>query len=878
MIVKNEAKVILRSLQSVRPLIDYVLIEDSASTDGTQRIIRDYLESEGLFGEIFDPPWQDFAHNRSIALARLREREDIDYAFIIDADDFIVFENGFNPTTFKEGLTADSYNVELRSGPIKYQRPQICSNRLEFRYRGVVHEFLEGPPGGHTTGTAKGFYIASTREGVRSSDPDKYREIAKILEQVLRREEDPSLRARYVFYLAESYRDSGQKEKAIATYLQRSELGFWAEEVFVSLYNAAKLQETLQRPFDEVIGTYLRACKAVPHRIEALHGAARFCRDAGRYAEGYEIAQRGLALREPVDGLFIESWIYQYGLLDEFAVNAYWAERYDESLEACARILRERNISSDVRERIKANSSFARNKLNADQTSAFLLSRHRFQLAQSYRDCGEREKALQNYLVRAELSFFGEEEVFVSLLNAARLKEQLGHPEREVIDAYLRASAVATRAEALHGASRFCRYKRRFEEGYQFAKRGLTIGKPSNALFIEPWIYDYGLLDELAVNGYWSEHYHDCFEACQRMLREGKIPLDMYDRVKLNANFATEKIKLIPGLLAVSKAEIPAPPASSWTPSTPLGGTELMVAGVKERIPDVLAHIQLHVNLFPDNPSDDKPLVIWIHHDVDQNSVQWCRHRTLIDRVTCFVFVSHWQRERYQSVFGLPPSKCVVLRNATTVAPQRRVWTKADPLRFAYASAPFRGLSVLLDAWEQLALSDAELHIWSSMKLYTGDDAEYEPLFARARKLKGVIYHGAVPNADLKSALRNIHFLAYPSTFAETSCLAVIDAMAEGCRVIVPALGALPETTSGFAHVYPWSSDATEHAGLFAKALAEEAKHPWFDALEMSLIQQNHCERFYDWKERIKDWTRLIERLTDCERRSPPLHTERITA
>ena len=259
-----------------------------------------------------------------------------------------------------------------------------------------------------------------------------------------------------------------------------------------------------------------------------------------------------------------------------------------------------------------------------------------------------------------------------------------------------------------------------------------------------------------------------------------------------------------------------------------------MIAGLKERIPDVLTRVQLHVNLFPYSPFDDKPLLMWMHHDVNQNAVQWCRDRTLIDRVTCFVFVSHWLRERYQSAFGVPPSKCVVLRNATTVARQRRIWTKTNPLRFAFASTPFRGLSVLLDAWEQLALTNAELHIWSSMRLYNRDDANYEPLFARARMLNDVFYHGIVPNHELKSELRTMHFLAYPSTFAETSCLAVIEAMAEGCRVIVPAFGALPETTCGFAHIYPWSADAAEHAGLFAAAMAEEAVSPWFDAPELS--------------------------------------------
>ncbi len=71
MIVKNEAHVVLRCLESVRLLIDYVVIEDTGSTDGTQQIIRDWLWRENLRGVVIEEPWRDFAYNRSHALAKL---------------------------------------------------------------------------------------------------------------------------------------------------------------------------------------------------------------------------------------------------------------------------------------------------------------------------------------------------------------------------------------------------------------------------------------------------------------------------------------------------------------------------------------------------------------------------------------------------------------------------------------------------------------------------------------------------------------------------------------------------------------------------------------------------------------------------------------
>ena len=44
MIVKNESKVIKRCLDSIMPLIDYWIIVDTGSDDGTQQIIKNYLK------------------------------------------------------------------------------------------------------------------------------------------------------------------------------------------------------------------------------------------------------------------------------------------------------------------------------------------------------------------------------------------------------------------------------------------------------------------------------------------------------------------------------------------------------------------------------------------------------------------------------------------------------------------------------------------------------------------------------------------------------------------------------------------------------------------------------------------------------------------
>ncbi len=246
--------------------------------------------------------------------------------------------------------------------PILYARPQICSNRLPFRFRGVLHEFLEGPET-FTRADAVGFSIVCSREGGRSKNPDKYKHDAEILEAALRDETDAFLRARYTFYLAQSLRDSDQLAPALAAYLARAPLGFWSEEVFESLYEAGKLMERLDYDAASIIGTYLRAYDAAPVRAESLHALVAYAHRHGQAATGYLVGKAALAIPRPAHGLFVQDWIYDYGLLDEFSIAAYWAGHYGECLAAAEQLLTEGKVPEQHRPRILQNAQFARERL-----------------------------------------------------------------------------------------------------------------------------------------------------------------------------------------------------------------------------------------------------------------------------------------------------------------------------------------------------------------------------------------------------------------------------------------------------------------------------------------------------------------------------------
>src|SRR5580765_5832102 len=89
-IVRDEAHVLRRALDSAKPFVDNFCIVDTGSTDGTQEIIKEY-------GTLYERPWVDFGHNRQEAL-ELARKESCEYIIFLDADDVLLASSGATET------------------------------------------------------------------------------------------------------------------------------------------------------------------------------------------------------------------------------------------------------------------------------------------------------------------------------------------------------------------------------------------------------------------------------------------------------------------------------------------------------------------------------------------------------------------------------------------------------------------------------------------------------------------------------------------------------------------------------------------------------------------------------------------------------------
>jgi len=216
-----------------------------------------------------------------------------------------------------------------------------------------------------------------------------------------------------------------------------------------------------------------------------------------------------------------------------------------------------------------------------------------------------------------------------------------------------------------------------------------------------------------------------------------------------------------------------------------------------------------------------KPAILWTQHAHDQPAMQSLRDPSVValwDRIVC---ISDWQKAMFEEQLGVPAEKMEVLRNAIGPmfenmfqSPAQLAEAKSKELRLTYTSTPFRGLNLLIACYPSIHRRHPEcrLEVFSSMQVYGQADAQdsYRALYAQCRKTPGISYRGSISQSELAKELAGVTMLSYPNTFAETSCIAAMEALAAGLFVVSSDLGALPETCGNWARlVSPVGKDRT---------------------------------------------------------------------
>jgi glycosyltransferase involved in cell wall biosynthesis len=296
------------------------------------------------------------------------------------------------------------------------------------------------------------------------------------------------------------------------------------------------------------------------------------------------------------------------------------------------------------------------------------------------------------------------------------------------------------------------------------------------------------------------------------------------------------------------------------------GGTEQMVAGLRQRVPaDLLDKFNIICSRVRDeNISTTKKNILWLHDTWDDPESQHLKTKKSLDRFEKLVFVSNYQQETYNMGLAVPYSKGVVMQNA--IVPIEKHEKPKGRINLIYHTTPHRGLELLVPVVEFLARQGLDFHVdvYSSFTIYGWPqrDEPYNELFDRIKNHPNMTYHGFQPNSVIREALKKAHVYAYPSIWPETSGISVIEAMSAGCNIVCPNLAALPETCANFGVMYNWDEDNNKHAGVFAGILAMVIREYWADFNQNRLgFQKIYFDTFYNWDMRSRQWEDFLKSM-----------------
>lgn len=358
MIVKNESKIIERCLDAVR-WVDGFFISDTGSTDDTIGVVERWASKNKKMGVVVRNPWKNFGHNRTEAIIQARQwcnENGMDlhktYLLFLDAD--MVFSGGSIRSVVH---TADLWDVNQQNPSVVYANLRVVRASVEIECKCPTHEYYDIATPNVVRKLFTGAVINDIGDG--GSKDDKVQRDIQMLEEALTT--DPE-NCRYWFYLANTYRDNHEYEKAIQAYNRRVEIGGWFEETYCALLYKGDCHYLLKQ-YNEAVDSWLRAYNTDHHRGEALSRLSIHYRTVAEHYTAMLFIDKGLKLPLPQDRqLFVERHVYDYRFHYELSVCAYYTGEIDRGRLACSLVLNNPNVPPILLASTKNNMKFYEKK------------------------------------------------------------------------------------------------------------------------------------------------------------------------------------------------------------------------------------------------------------------------------------------------------------------------------------------------------------------------------------------------------------------------------------------------------------------------------------------------------------------------------------
>ena len=309
---KNEAKVLRNMLDSVTNYIDYFVIQNNGSTDGSDEIVRQWAADTGIQGVLYDVEegWIGFGWNRDHLIRTCQNIDHgCDWILKMDCDELLEVYDDFDwsPLDNKE---IQAFNIPAVNGTSVYYRTWLWNANLPWAFNhDPCHEtiYCQIPEIG-TSYLAHnlpiGFNQIGSNSGESWSNPTKFITDALVLEEKMIREQNMLENMYHFWYIGKSYRDAYESsafplKKSQADEYARRCIYYFNEYInhtakirngnvgidevcYMSVILMAEAYEFMGL-IDEAIITYNQAEQFAPGRNDHLVALVRLYRDTKRY-------------------------------------------------------------------------------------------------------------------------------------------------------------------------------------------------------------------------------------------------------------------------------------------------------------------------------------------------------------------------------------------------------------------------------------------------------------------------------------------------------------------------------------------------------------------------------------------------------------------
>ena len=354
LMVKNESKIIERCITSALSIVDGICICDTQSTDDTINVVKNIISTSNKPGKVYEYPFIDFGKSRTQSLenARLFATElgwDLKETFGLFLDADMILRIG--PTFYKEFIGEfDHYKLLQKQGVDVYYNIRFIRLSETVLCVGKTHEAWK-PIGENHKGAiiegVDGIWIEDVADG--GCKLDKFERDERLLLKGI--EEEPAMRCRYYFYLAQTYYCKDDYEKAIEYYQKRiDEGGPFLEEIWFShlviamCYKVLGIEKNIEKIKHHVITSY-EMYGVRSENFLILTECYILLKD---YENAWKYLNMGIAIPKPEKQLlYMKDHIYNEGFLFTKAHLAYLTnpEKMEDVLDIFYQLI-EKNTSN----------------------------------------------------------------------------------------------------------------------------------------------------------------------------------------------------------------------------------------------------------------------------------------------------------------------------------------------------------------------------------------------------------------------------------------------------------------------------------------------------------------------------------------------------